>query len=297
MDVGIVIPAFNAAAYVGQAIESVLVQTLPPSGIVVVDDGSVDETALVVKRFGCRVTYIRQENRGVAAARNRGAAESRTEWVAFLDADDVWLPRKLERQWALQRDSGAAAVFTSVALVAEDLSPNPNDSVYGVKDDLEALLLHGESIPQATSSTLLVRYSTFATIGGYDETLSAMADWDLLIRLRLLVPFAHVVEPLVLYRRGRMSRNVRLLEHDSTRILQKAFTSLDIPAEARGLRRRCLAWNDLVLSGSYLHTGSYGRAVRLAVRALLRDPLLAGRVVGLPYRVLSRLLSRPAAAS
>jgi len=296
MDVGVVIPAFNAAPYVAQAIESVLAQTVPPSRIVVVDDGSIDDTAVIVERFGRAVTCIRQENRDVAAARNRGARESGTEWVAFLDADDIWLPTKLERQWNLLRDSDAEAVFTAVLLVGQDLSPIPSSRASGVRDDLEALLLHDEMIPQSTASTLLVRYSTFAAIGGYDETLSTMADWDLLIRLRLRTPFAHVTEPLVLYRRGSMSRNVELLEHDSTRILQKAFTSLDIPPVVRGLRRRCLAWNDLVLSGSYRNAGSYRRAVRLAVRGLLRDPLLAGRVLGLPYRNLRRRANGEAGA-
>jgi glycosyltransferase involved in cell wall biosynthesis len=284
MDVGVVIPAFNAAPYVAQAIESVLVQTVPPSRIVVVDDGSVDETAMIVERFGRAVTCVRQQNRGVAAARNRGAREAGTEWVAFLDADDVWLPTKLERQGSRVRNSGAAAVFTAVALVAEDLSPIPRGPVSDVRDDLEALLLHGETIPQGTSSTLLVRYSIFSGVGGYDETLSTMADWDLLIRLRLRTRFAHVWEPLVLYRRGTMSRNVELLEHDSIRILEKVFASLDIPPTVRGLRRRCLAWNDLMLSGSYRNAGSYSRAVKLAVRSVLRDPTLAGRILGFPYR-------------
>ncbi len=288
MDVGVVIPAFNAASYVAQAIDSVLAQTRPPSRIIVVDDGSVDETALIVGRFGRFVTCIRQENRGVAAARNRGARESGTEWVAFLDADDVWLPTKLERQQNRLRDSEAAAGFTLVRLVAEDLSPIPSRAVPGVRDDLEALLLHGEKIPQGSSSTLLVRYSTFAGIGGYDEMLSSMADWDLLIRLRLRTLFAHVAEPLVLYRRGSMSRRVDLLERDSTRILQKAFGSLDMPLTIRGLRRRCLAWNDVVLSGSYLHAGRWTRAAQLAVRGVLRDPTLTGRILGLPYRQLKR---------
>jgi glycosyltransferase involved in cell wall biosynthesis len=250
----------------------------------------VDETAEIVATFGHTVTCIRQQNSGVAAARNRGAREGGTEWVAFLDADDVWLPTKLERQWNRVRESGLAAAFTAVALVAEDLAPLPGGRVSSLRDDLEALLLHTESIPQGTSSTLLVRYTTFAEIGGYDETLSTMADWDLLIRLRLRTAFAYVAEQLVLYRRGTMSRNVALLEHDSTRILQKAFDSLDIPPAVRALRRRCLARNDLVLSGSYLYAGSYIRAVQLAMRGVLREPVLAGRILGLPFR---RLKQKP----
>src|SRR5262249_42908854 len=110
MNVGVVIPAFNSAPFVARAIDSVLTQTCSPSRMGVVDDGSVDETAMIVERFGRAVICIRQENRGVAAARNRGAQESGTDWVAFLDADDVWLPTKLERQRERLRNSDAAAV-------------------------------------------------------------------------------------------------------------------------------------------------------------------------------------------
>src|SRR5262249_24184516 len=161
--------------------------------------------------------------------------------------------------------------------------PVPRRPVAAVRDDMEALLFHRGGIPQATSSTILVRYMTFAAIGGYDETLSTMADWDLLIRLRLRTPFAHINEPLVLDRRGSMSCNVDLLKHDSVLILQKAFNSLDIPPAVRELRRRCLAWNDMVLSGSYLHAGCWTRAAQLALRGVLRDPRLVGRIVGFPH--------------
>ncbi len=284
MQVGVVIPAFNAARWIERTVESVLMQTAPPSRIVVVDDGSIDGTARLAEKFGSAVLCVRQENRGVAAARNRGARESQTEWVAFLDADDVWLPTKLERQWERVRDTDAGAIFTAVDPVAADLEPIPRSCVPNVDDDLAALLLHRATIPQGTSSTLLVRYSLFAGIGGYDENLSTMADWDLLIRLRLRTKFAHVLEPLVLYRRGAMSRNVDLLQHDSVRTLHKAFASTEIPPSLQRLRRRCLAWNDLVLSGSYFGVGSYSQAVKHGVRSVLRDPVLAGRILGSPFR-------------
>jgi glycosyltransferase involved in cell wall biosynthesis len=96
--VSVVIPAFNAARYLGEALDSVFGQTLTDLELVVVDDGSTDETPQVVQGYGSRVRYVRQPNAGVASARNRGVAESSGRYVAFLDADDVWLPGKLERQ-------------------------------------------------------------------------------------------------------------------------------------------------------------------------------------------------------
>ena len=97
-EVSAVIPVHNGAAYVAEAVQSILSQTRPPIECVVVDDGSTDETAEVVRRFGNEVAYVRQDRAGVSSARNRGAALARGALVAFLDHDDVWLPTKLERQ-------------------------------------------------------------------------------------------------------------------------------------------------------------------------------------------------------
>lgn len=96
--VSAVIPAYNAAGCVGRAIRSVLAQTRPVIEILVIDDGSCDDTSSVAERFGPPVRVIRQANAGPSAARNRGAWAARGEWLAFLDADDTWLPPKLERQ-------------------------------------------------------------------------------------------------------------------------------------------------------------------------------------------------------
>jgi glycosyltransferase involved in cell wall biosynthesis len=97
-DISAVIPACNAEGVIGRAVESVLSQTLPAAEILVIDDGSTDRTAGAVAPFGDKVRYIRQENAGASAARNRGIQEARGRWIAFLDADDQWLPDRLLRQ-------------------------------------------------------------------------------------------------------------------------------------------------------------------------------------------------------
>ena len=96
-----VIPAYNAAEFVGRAIKSVLGQTRPADEIIVVDDGSTDDTAEAVREYAGQVRYIRQDNAGASAARNRGIAEAKGEWIAFLDVDDEWLPENLEVQLGL----------------------------------------------------------------------------------------------------------------------------------------------------------------------------------------------------
>ena len=103
--ISVVIPCYNAAPFLRETLESVFVQTYPPLEIIVVDDGSTDESAVIAESFGSPVRVIRQENQGESVARNRGIEEAGGDWVAFLDADDLWLPNKLERQIQVLRDA------------------------------------------------------------------------------------------------------------------------------------------------------------------------------------------------
>jgi cellulose synthase/poly-beta-1,6-N-acetylglucosamine synthase-like glycosyltransferase len=96
--ISVVIPAYNAEKYIGRAIDSVLAQTRPAEEIIVVDDGSTDGTAGIVRSFGGKVAFIQQRNAGASVARNSGIEAAKSDWIAFLDADDEWLPRKLQRQ-------------------------------------------------------------------------------------------------------------------------------------------------------------------------------------------------------
>ncbi len=98
MRISVVIPAYNAGRYIGRAIDSVLAQTRPAEEIIVVDDGSTDNTAEIAGAYGDRIRFIRQENAGASVARNTGIAAATGNWIAFLDADDEWLPEKLRLQ-------------------------------------------------------------------------------------------------------------------------------------------------------------------------------------------------------
>lgn len=107
-----VIPAYNAEAFIGEALRSILAQSVPPDRVIVVDDGSTDGTADIVRTFAGAVEYVRQENTGPGGATTRGFAMVTTPWIATLDADDIWLPNKIEHQFdALERHPDSVGVF------------------------------------------------------------------------------------------------------------------------------------------------------------------------------------------
>jgi len=162
--VAVVIPVHNGERYLGEAVESALSQTLAPANIIVVDDGSEDGTPDVVRRFRPRVDYIRQDRSGAGSARNRGVAMTTGELVAFLDADDVWLLDKLQRQMeALPHDESAAMVFGSVVQF-----PSPD------LDERSRAALHFNSdpMPGPCASTLLIRRRDFMRAGWFDPKLA-----------------------------------------------------------------------------------------------------------------------------
>jgi glycosyltransferase involved in cell wall biosynthesis len=289
--VSVVIPAYNAARYLGEALDSVFAQTVTDLEVVVVDDGSTDDTPQIAQGYGSRVRYVRQANAGVASARNRGLAESTGRYVAFLDADDTWLPGKLERQVAALAARPAARVcHTDFDLMGGGTAPaGLRRRVKPTAGSLlEQLLTVGNVV--GTPSTVVCERSLLEEVGGFDPALSQCADWDLWARLAPRTEFVYVDECLVRYRQhdGNMSRDVRRLENDSVRLLDKAFSSAELPPHLRRRRRAALAWNDTVLSGSYLHQGQLRDAVRCAARSLRGDPRQVATLGAFPVRALGR---------
>jgi len=162
-----VIPAYNAEQCVARAIESVLAQTLSVDEIIVVDDGSRDGTSHVAGRFGAPVRVIQQSNAGPAAARNHGIREARTEWIAFLDADDAWLPTKLERQAVHLGDARVGVVHSYVVNVDEKFC-------YDGEQTFQRLWRQNV----IGTSTALVRKEAWAAVGGFHEDRRLMGVED-----------------------------------------------------------------------------------------------------------------------
>ncbi len=202
--VSVVIPTYNRAHVLGRALKSVLAQTFDDFEVLVVDDGSTDDTEDLVTAFGdSRIRYLAQsENRGVGAARNRGLREARGEFVAFLDSDDEWHPKKLDRQIAVFRDrpEEIGLVYTGVESVFGDGSrrvdlPTRRGNVY------EKLLL--ENVIHGGGSNAMIRRNVIATVGFFDEAFPAIEDYDYWLRISRFFEIDFVDEPLIRYHDSR----------------------------------------------------------------------------------------------
>jgi glycosyltransferase involved in cell wall biosynthesis len=198
--VSVVIPAYNAARFIGGAIESVLAQTYADYEIIVVDDGSRDETATVVSRFGQRVRLISQANGGASAARNRGIREAAGSWIAFLDSDDEWQPSHLAVLLAR-----AAQAPEAHLIYGSKITVNQRGEVVPWKPTFPSGWIFGELVETCliTTSTIMVRAATLRALGAFTEKAEfrVAEDWDLYLRLAAGHQVAAAPDTCVTYRR------------------------------------------------------------------------------------------------
>ncbi|MEZ5308597.1 MAG: glycosyltransferase [Pyrinomonadaceae bacterium] len=287
--VSVIIPSYNASHFVVAAVESVLAQTHSNIEVIVVDDGSTDSTSGVLEAYLDRIRYFRKENGGVSLARNFGAEAATGEYLAFLDADDVWLPEKIELQLkAILESDNAKASHTAFFVTDEHLEP-----VGTTRSDLggnliEDLLFSGNVV--GTPSSVVVEKELFLQSKGFDPELSYCADWDMWIKLALLTGFAYVDEPLVKYRQHseNMSNNASLLESDSVKMFEKVFAGGMLPSEFSKRRSDVDGRNYMVLAGTYFQAGSYADFMRCAARSIKNQPSQIAYLLGFPLRLIRK---------
>ncbi|MCP3445608.1 glycosyltransferase family A protein [Bradyrhizobium sp. CCGUVB14] len=165
MRVSVIIAAYNAETYIAEAVESVLGQTVPPDEVIVIDDGSTDDTRNVLGEFGDRITVLAQSNNGQAVAVNKALATAQGELIGFCDADDLWTPRKLELQLALlEHQGGVDAVFGKVE---QFVSPDVPDA------QRERLKPAVAIMPGELKQCMLIRRAALDRAGPFDESLPA----------------------------------------------------------------------------------------------------------------------------
>lgn len=281
--VSVIVPAYNASRFLAETLHSVLAQTYGDWEVVVVDDGSTDDTAAIAQSFtsDARVRYFRQANAGVSAARNAGLAATTGAYVAFLDADDVWLPDNLAHKVAaLEARENASAVLVHSAVEHID----GRSTLLGVVNAGKAghvlrdlLLWNGTVVPGPSS--ILVRRAAAEAIGGFDTALSTAADQDFFFRLAATGTFAQVPEVLCRYRLhdNNMHQNIALMERDHRLVYEKARqrNAFETPA----FRRRCFAQLYLILAGSWwVNGGNKMRGLGFMLRAVLTYPPAIGQL-------------------
>lgn len=241
--VSVVIPAYNVAWCVRKAIESVLAQDYRDFELIVVNDGSTDTTAEVLASYGDAIRLVDKPNGGLSSARNAGIAAAQGELVAFLDADDWWLPGKLTSQVALMRARPGLG-FSSTAARVEDLEGRLVN-IWACATWQGPFLAHlfGSNADVAGSaSAVIARRTLFDRTGGFDETLRSLEDIDMWIRLSAVADYACLEEPLAVIRKrpGSMSRNLEVMRASAIQVMKKNRALL--PAELRGgYWRTCLA--------------------------------------------------------
>jgi glycosyltransferase involved in cell wall biosynthesis len=253
--ISVVIPTYQHALFVGQAIKSVLSQTFNDYEIIIIDDGSTDNTSDVLSVFGDQITVIKQANRGQPASRNMGIAHSSGEFIAFLDADDIWLANKLEKQletFEHQPDLGLVyadtILFNGENKLGNAFTLLPPKSGWIFND-----LFKENFIPM---STVVVRRQCFAQAGLFDEGLHSCEDYDMLLRICRTWKAGFVNEPLAFYRisAGQLSKDEK---RTLTALIQLKSKALVAYQELKNLTSRDL-------DGYYFNY--YTRLAKLALK-------------------------------
>jgi len=248
--VSVVVPAYNAARFVGQAILSAQAQSLPPLEIIVVDDGSDDQTVAVVEREFPQVRLLTQSHRGVSAARNRGWRATRGALIAFLDADDFFLPGKLAAQVRLLESNRRLGVAHSGWLIADEqghVTRQVTPWVYAPDLDLATWVLWKPVLLGA----MVLRREWLERAGGFAEDLSQAEDVDLLLRLSCMgCRAAWVRQPTFAYRQHGEGTSRRGAERARglTTALDRLFAQPALPHSVRRLERKARYYTALCLS-------------------------------------------------
>jgi glycosyltransferase involved in cell wall biosynthesis len=197
--ISVVVPTHDRAQMLPRALRSVQQQTYTDRELIVVDDGSTDETVRVVRDLGVPVRYLWQSHAGVSAARNRGIAAARGDWVAFLDSDDEWLPTKLARQMAcVAVHPEAVACQTDEIWIRNGVRVNPGVRHRKPSGDI---FLASLELCLVSPSAVMVRRERLEALGGFDEGLPACEDYDLWLRLAAGAS-VHLVPELLTVRHG-----------------------------------------------------------------------------------------------
>ena len=198
--VSVIIPTYNRGWTIGEAVDSVLAQDYRDFELIVVDDGSTDNTPQVLDAYRGAIKVFRQENKGVSAARNRGISEASGRFIAFLDSDDLWLPQKLSRQVEFFNTTPDALICQAEEVwIRSGVRVNPKKRH---KKPSGMIFEPSLALCLVSPSAVMIRRSLLEIVGNFDEALPACEDYDLWLRISCRFPVYHIDTPLIIKRGG-----------------------------------------------------------------------------------------------
>ncbi len=282
MLVSVIIPTFNRAAFVREAVASVLAQRDVDFELIVIDDGSDDNTAELLRdEFGSSVDVIGTDTRGVSAARNLGVHRSRGALVAFLDSDDLWLPEKLRVQVGFFAEHPEAQICQTEEIWMRHgrrLIPSNDQRKLGGR-------IFAPSLRRCmvSPSAVMLRRKLFDHCGGFDETLPACEDYDLWLRISRNTPIALIESPLVIRRAGhedQLSRRYWGMDRFRIAALMKLLAQEVLSTEQRQLAIEVLSEKCRIVAAGAAKRGRTEEAQRYAMIAQTWEDADAAHVSG-----------------
>lgn len=287
--VSVIIPTYNCEPYIADTLRSVLEQDYRPIEVIVVDDGSTDRTSEIVASFDAPVRLLRQANRGVCVARNRGFEESQGDFICFLDHDDHWFPWKLRCQIeAFESSPETGVVFTSFGRWIPEAGRFPdaatldpgNAGELQIDPDFSGWIYHQFLLDcWALTSTAMIRREALERCGGFDPKLPYSEDWDLWLRLSRAYPFIKLNRASTLYRQHPDQGNRKLRPVDyRTQLLEDASRRWGL-ASADGRRVEATVFNrrmaqfHMQFALQHIENKSRIAAVQALLKAWRRRPI------------------------
>jgi len=281
--VSVIIPTYNRAHFLAEAINSVLEQTYKNYEIIVIDDGSTDGTSEIVKQFGNKIRYFYQENRGPSAARNTGIKNAIGDLVAFIDSDDVWLPEKLSLQVKLF-DMNHRVGMVSSAFFSCDSNLNVNrvikdDRLTNKKYILKKLFIRN-IFP---TPTVLVKRECFEKVGLFNESYGFAEDWEMWVRIGLEYDLAYVKTPLCRCRRHNSSITYQKQEenfNDWMKVIKENFKrgiGRDGKICHNILLRKAMSWYYMNVSYHYSCEFDIRNEMKYLIKSLVEWPFLVDK--------------------